>query len=109
MAAPTLNNPFADYGGIVHGNRFIGREEAIRTINQRVLGTTYGNLAIMGLPRVGKSSLAWHTIMDRKEELLEAQTVPIFLGTGSYNSSDELFTQMVNLLHDELEFDSNHD
>lgn len=76
MATQSLNNPFADYGRIVSGERFIGREKEIRMINQRVLGTAYGNLAIIGLPRIGKSSLAWHAIMDRKEELLAAQTVP---------------------------------
>lgn len=70
MATQSLNNPFSDFGGIVHGERFIGRKNAIEKIAERVLGPTYGNLAIMGLPRVGKSSLAWHAIMDRKEELI---------------------------------------
>lgn len=104
MATQSLNNPFADFGGIVHGDRFIGRKEAIAKITERVLGlTTYGNLAIMGLPRVGKSSLAWHAIMDRKAELLEKNTIPVFFESGSCVDSNGFFKKMVTLLHDELE------
>ena len=104
MATQSLNNPFADFGGIVHGDRFIGREDSINKITERVLGPTYGNLAIMGLPRVGKSSLVWHAIMDRKEELVEIKTIPIFFEAGSCMSSKEFFKKMVTLLYDELEF-----
>lgn len=104
MATQSLNNPFADFGGIVHGDRFIGRKKAINKITERVLGPTYGNLAIMGLPRVGKSSLAWHAIMDRKEELISHKTIPVFFETGSCVTSSEFFTKMVTLLYDELEF-----
>lgn len=104
MATKSLNNPFADFGGIVHGDRFIGRKECIDKIAERVLGTTYGNLAIMGLPRVGKSSLAWRAIMDRKEELVSIKTIPIFFEAGSCTDSCEFFKKMVTLLYDELEF-----
>lgn len=104
MATQSLNNPFADFGGIVHGDRFIGRKDSINRIKERVLGPTYGNLAIMGLPRVGKSSLVWHAIMDCKEELLEINTIPIFFEAGSCVDSNEFFKKMVTLLYDELEF-----
>lgn len=38
MATESLNNPFSGYGGIVFGDKFIGRCEALRQIHQRVLG-----------------------------------------------------------------------
>lgn len=104
MATQSLNNPFSDFGGIVHGDRFIGRKDFIKKISERVLGSSYGNLAIMGLPRVGKSSLAWHAIMDRKEELIRENTIPIFFETGSCVDSIALFKKMIILLYDELEF-----
>lgn len=103
MATKSLTNPFADFGGIVHGDRFIGRKDAINKITERVMGSTYGNLAIMGLPRVGKSSLVWHAIMDQKDELLKTKTIPIFFESGSCVSSCEFFQKMVKLLYDELE------
>lgn len=104
MATQSLINPFADYGGIVYGDRFIGRTDSIKKITERVLGPIYGNLAIMGLPRVGKSSLAWHAIMERKEELIEIKTIPIFFEAGSCINSNGFFKKMVTRLYDELEF-----
>lgn len=95
-------NPFADYGGIVRGERFVGRAKELQTIEQRVMGSAYGNLAIMGLPRIGKSSLAWQGIMEKKEALLESKTIPIFFQTGSCDDSLSFFRQMVSLLDDEV-------
>lgn len=104
MAIKSLINPFADFGGIVFGDRFIGRKEAIQQINQRVLGKSYGNLAIMGLPRIGKSSLAWQSIMIHKEELIKDRTIPMFYETGSCMSSEFFFKKMVLTAFNELEF-----
>lgn len=104
MAIDSLNNPFADFGGIVNGDRFIGRKFYLQQIEQRVLGKSYGNLAIMGLPRIGKSSLAWKSIMDKKESLIEQNTIPLFFQTGSCTDSYAFFRQMILLLQDEMEF-----
>lgn len=104
MATQSLVNPFSDYGGIVYGERFVGRVNEINRIHQRVLGTAYGNIAIMGLPRIGKSSLAWEAIMTIKEELLTENTIAVFFQTGSCKSSQGFFQHLVNLLDDELQF-----
>lgn len=32
-----FENPFADYGGIVHGDRFIGRKESLSVIDIRII------------------------------------------------------------------------
>ena len=105
MATQSLNNPFADYGNIIHGERFIGRCEEIQTIEQRVMGRNqYGNLAIMGLPRIGKTSLAWHAIMENRESLLQNTTIPIFVPVGSCKTSRNFFQMLVLMLNDELEF-----
>ena len=58
-----IENPFADYGKIVHGERFIGRQQIIRAIESRIIKPNApGNLAIIGVHRIGKSSLAYKTI-----------------------------------------------
>ena len=103
MATKSLNNPVADYGGIVFGPRFVGRTNELHQIEQRVMGPTYGNMAIMGLPRIGKSSLAWQAIMTKKDILLEDKTIPIFFQVGSCISSEAFYKQLVNYVHDELE------
>lgn len=105
MAIKSLNNPFADYGKIIYGERFIGRKDEIRTINQRVLGREkYGNLAIMGLPRIGKSSLAWHSIMEKKEQLMKTNTIPIFVAVGNCKSSRAFFKTLASMFKDEIDF-----
>ncbi len=73
-------NPFADYGTIVSGSRFIGRKNELIRLRQRVLPREGegGNFAIMGLPRIGKSSLMWQGVMARKPELLERNTIPVW-------------------------------
>ena len=103
MATESLNNPFADFGSIVYGQRFVGRKKALVIISQRVLGENYGNLAIMGLPRIGKSSLAWQGIMSKKEELEKKKIVPIFFQTGSCRDARSFFTQILLCLHDEIQ------
>jgi len=104
MATQSLNNPFTDHGSIVHGDRFVGRRRELHIIQQRVLGSSFGNLAIMGLPRIGKSSLAWQGIMEKKNSLLKEKTIPIFVQVGSCNSSNSFFRQMILLLDEELCF-----
>lgn len=53
-----LSNPFASVGAMVEGDAFIGREEEIKVICERLLGKEFGNVAIVGIPKVGKSSVA---------------------------------------------------
>ena len=104
MATQSLN-PFADYGKIIHGDRFIGRISEIHTIEQRVLGREkYGNLAIMGLPRIGKTSLAWQAIMEKKNDLLLMSTIPIFVSVGNYKTSRDFWGALTSLVNDEVEF-----
>lgn len=103
MATESLN-PFADYGSIVRGDRFVGRKKELNTIKQRVLGQNYGNLAIMGLPRIGKSSLAWEGILENKDTLLKEKTIPVFFQTGSCEDAVSFFRQMVSLLDEEMLF-----
>jgi len=102
MATESLNNMFSGFGPIVSGERFVGRKAALTKISQRVLGKTYGNLAIMGLPRIGKSSLAWQSIMTKKKTLLEERTIPIFFSTGSCREITFFFQQMVLSLDQEI-------
>lgn len=90
-----LKNPFADYGGIVTGERFVGRKKEIEVIKNRLLGNFYGNIAIEGLPRIGKSSLAWNSIFTQKDDLVTKKIIPIWVPFGEYNS-------LINVFYDVL-------
>jgi len=90
-----LKNPFGDYGGVVAGERFIGRNNEIEIIQNRLLGCNYGNIAIMGLPRIGKSSLAWNSIITAKEELIKKKILPVWVSFGEYLSLNDVFQEVI--------------
>ena len=57
------SNPF------VEGNVFVGRQMELRDISERLFGEEFGNVAIVGIPKVGKSSLMHNALMANVEEL----------------------------------------
>ena len=103
MATESLN-PFAEFGTIVTGNNFIGRKNELSTISQRVLGKAYGNLAIVGLPRIGKSCLAWNCIMERRDELEKENSIPIFFSVATCKSAIAFFRKLASMVDSEIEF-----
>lgn len=99
-----FSNPFADYGNIVRGERFIGRKDAIRVIENRIVRPQEaGNLAIIGDHRIGKSSLVYRTILDRRDELTSRHLLPIWINLGTYDRSAIFFRSLVTRCLDYLE------
>lgn len=89
-------NPIADYGSIVSGNRFIGRLDNIRVIESRIINPSKSaNLAIIGVPRIGKSSLAWKAIIDREEDLISRKILPIWIDVGIFNEIVDFFCAII--------------
>ena len=102
--ANEIENPFSNYGSIISGDRFIGREIGLGKINDTVFNENFGNLAVIGLPRVGKSSLVWHGIMDKKPELLKEHTIPVFIYFSTYEDSISVFKAIVSEIHSTIKF-----
>ena len=99
-----LENPFADYGGIVHGDRFIGRQESLSVMESRLIQPREpANLAIIGQPRSGKSSLVYQALIERKEQLIEKNLIPIWVNLSTYQQSEAFFQSLVNEYLEELE------
>ncbi len=89
-------NPIADYGLIISGNRFIGRLDNIRVVESRIINPSKSaNLAIIGVPRIGKSSLAWNAIMECEEELISRKILPIWIDVGIYNEIVNFFCGII--------------
>jgi hypothetical protein len=99
-----LDNPFANYGCIVNGDKFIGRREVLKDIENRIIRPSdAGNLAIIGLPRVGKSSLAYKALVERKKELFETKKLLIiWVSLATFNQASDLFCFLVNNCKDEM-------
>jgi AAA+ ATPase superfamily predicted ATPase len=98
-----LINPFSDYGRIVEGKRFVGRKDALRIIESRIISSSNpGNLAIIGEPRVGKSSVAHHYLMEQKKELLKKRFLPIWINLANYDRPAALYYSLIQSCIDEL-------
>lgn len=97
-------NPFDRCGHIIRGHQFIGRKRALQSIRDRIINASEpGNLAIIGDHRIGKSSLAYVGILERRDELLQRGRIPIWVNIAKYDSQASFFRSLVSLAHQELE------
>ena len=97
-------NPFADYGGIVHGDRFIGRQESLDIIESRIIQPKEpANLAIIGQPRSGKSSLVYQALIERKDQIIKENFIPIWINLSTYDEPRAFFQSLVSVCLEELE------
>lgn len=88
MVIKTLeqHNPFSDFGKIIDENRFVGRKQAVKQIKSRVLSHYGGNLSIVGLPRIGKSSLLHNSLVIEKAAQLQNNIIIIRLSLSSFQN-----------------------
>lgn len=97
-------NPFSDYGAIVCGERFINRRNDIRIVENRVIRPLEpGNLAIIGDYRVGKSSLVYHSVITRRNELLTRRRIPIWINLATFDQASLFFRSLVTSSYDEID------
>ena len=97
-------NPFSDYGNIVYGERFIDRRDSIRAVENRVIRPNEpGNLAIIGDYRIGKSSLVYHSIMERKSDLWKEKRIPVWINLATFDQASIFFRSLVTSSYDELD------
>ena len=99
-----IENPYADYGKIVRGERFIGRKSIINVIEGRIVRPSNpANLAIVGVHRIGKSSLAYKTIIEQKDKFTSQEILPIWMNLSSYDQSLQFFRSLVDECVNEME------
>lgn len=97
-------NPFASYAQIVDSDGFVGRTDEINAITDRIIrATSPGCVAIVGPPRIGKSSLAFHTLRRPARDLLEQRLLVAWCNFATIPSLDHLLRDFVRLLHESLE------
>ena len=102
-------NPFKAVGKIVSGDSFIGRESAIEELRTRVLDMPLANAAIVGLPRIGKSSLMNHVFIENADALWETDRIlSIWYGLIDYSDEgiegrpEDVFLDIIQLIIREL-------
>jgi len=99
-------NPFASYGQILDTEGFIGRTDAINALKARVIeAASPGCVAIVGPPRIGKSSLAYHVLRrpERVAELMDRRLIAVWCNIHTLTSTDQLLRNFVRLVLEQLE------
>lgn len=113
MSEKNINNPFASAGAIVVGDAFVGRKSEIRDISERLLGKEFGNVAIVGIPKVGKSSLMYQTLMFPAENLWKERRYLVawytFKDTPETLSRPEKRTVFLHLVSEVYHFLKKHE
>ena len=90
------SNPYAEFGTTVTESRFIGRDKELRAIEARVFGTRgFGSIAIVGLPRVGKTSLVFEAIRRATSDASKQNIVVARVDVGIFDSVDDLLRCLV--------------
>src|SRR6202165_39949 len=85
-------NPFGAYDAPLAGSPFIGRTAALRVIEQRVLAVQEpGNLSIVGLPRIGKTRLISHAMLEREFLPATRALLPVWLNLADYEQPEAFF------------------
>lgn len=96
-----LINPISHRGTIVtEPSQFIGRKKEVSRIQRRVLeGKKHSNLAIIADKRTGGSSLAYHAIFDKREELKKKKIATVWIDLGLFDSPKSFFLQILQELY----------
>ena len=93
MANQKLGNPFTDLGTHVFGDRFVGRKKELKKLQDNCASR---NISIQGLPKIGKTSLAYQGIIHNWDKVAHSRTIcPVFFNVGTCTSADVFFTRLV--------------
>lgn len=96
-------NPYAEFSTLAVGERFVGRSDERRDLLNVVAGRA--SRAIVGLPRVGKSSLA-------RTALEEARQIPgvdvLWIDVGTIDPTTSLISALAEELDDPATYGSAH-
>ena len=96
-------NPYADFGTIITEDRFVGREGELRTIASRIFGErNFGSIAVVGLPRIGKTSLVSEAIRRAEALPIGRRLVVVRSNVGEPGSVGDLFRTLIEELAEEI-------
>lgn len=96
-------NPFAGFGAIVRGESFVGRDTEIKRVHQRVLSNEFGNIGIVGIPKIGKSSLIDNALFKDREALWTTKKYLVVWNSMKSNDSPiNFFIKLVLGVYDDL-------
>ena len=99
-----MENGYADYGNVIYGSRYIHRENAENSVRSRLLeNSSFGSMGLVGMQRMGKSSLAYNLFESNKEDLLQQHIMVLKLVMYNYKTPQAFFEALASQAYDVLE------
>ncbi|UWZ36188.1 AAA family ATPase [Dactylosporangium roseum] len=97
-------NPYANYGLIVTGAEFVGRQDEMRSVRSRTF-SSLAPVSIVGAPRIGKSSLAQQALdsFAMGESPAGLVFVPVWITVSGADSEQSLFRELADLIQEWLD------
>jgi hypothetical protein len=98
-----MDNIYADVG-VPTLDRYINRIEIEKLISQRLIDNkAFGSLSLVGLHKIGKTTIVRNMFLKNQENLLKRNIIPIYIVMSNFNSPIYFFKSMVNEIFDFLE------
>lgn len=99
-----MQNIFAGYGKIVTGDLYIHRKTLESELCNRTINyDTYGSVSVVGMQRMGKSSMVYNTIVKKAEDYYEKGIVIINCSMNSFANPEAFLKGIVDAVYEVLE------
>lgn len=91
-----MENRFANVGNVMVGEAYIHRKELEkRLLDRTVTYDNYGSLNLVGLQRMGKSSLVYNILEAKADEYYEKNIIVVKISANKFDSADLFFKSIV--------------
>lgn len=99
-----MQNIFAGYGKIVTGKLYIHRKALESELCSRTIKyDTYGSVSVVGMQRMGKSSLVYNTIVKKAEDYYDKGIVIINCSMNNFANPEAFLKGIVDIVYEALE------
>ena len=96
-----MNNSFAGYGKIGTGESYIHRRELETELENRTLNyQNFGSVSVVGMQRMGKSSLAYNVFSARADEYYPKGILITSVSMNNYSNADSFFRGIVDSVYE---------
>src|SRR5579859_1785814 len=103
-----FKNPFSGFTQIVTGPRFIGRKQDMNKIADMIVSPDpeehepVSNIAVVGIHRIGKSSLVKQVLLTYETELFVKRRVPVWINLKDHKNPLAFFSHLIDASLEEI-------
>lgn len=99
-----MNNIFSNHGKIITGDLYIHRSKIENELTDRVFGeNNFGSVSVIGLQRMGKSTLVYNTVTSRQDELYDQGVIVVSCSMNNYANPDQFFKGISETIYECIE------